>query len=71
MEDIKVSIRSHCEKSAGMLSETSSWTRDLSNMTRITQELISQYLLKEMVCGSLVKGYQLNPKVTNFLNNIT
>lgn len=43
MEDIEVSLRSYYEKSAGMPNETSSWTRDLSNMQRLTQELISKY----------------------------
>ena len=67
MEGIVVSLRSYHEKSAAMLNETSSWTRDLSNMPRLTQELISKYFMEEMVCGSLVKrgtkhksqGYQL------------
>ena len=56
MEGIEVSLRSYHEKSASMLSETSSWTRDLSNMPRLTEELISKYFMEEMVCGSLVKG---------------
>ena len=55
MEGIEVSLRSYHEKSAAMLNETSSWTRDLSNMPRLTQELISKYFTEEMVCGSLVK----------------
>ena len=56
MESIEVSLRSYHESSAGMLSETSSWTIDLSNMRRLTQELISKYIVEEMVCRSLVKG---------------
>ena len=56
MEGIEVSLRSYREKSASMLSETSSWTGDLSNMARLTQELISKYFMEGMVCGSLVKG---------------
>ena len=32
MEGIEVSPRNYHEKSAGILSETSSWTRDLSDM---------------------------------------
>ena len=56
MEGIEVSLRSYHEKYAGMLSETLSWTRDFSNIPRLTQELISKYFMEDMVCGSLVKG---------------
>ena len=42
MEDIEVSLRSYHEKSSGMLSETSSSTRDLSNISRATHKLISK-----------------------------
>ena len=53
MEDSEVSLRSYHEMSAGILSETSSWTIDLSSMPRIIQELISRYFMEEMVCGSV------------------
>ena len=53
MEDIDVSLRSYHEMSAGILSETSSWTIDLSSMPRIIQELISRYFMEEMVCRSV------------------
>ena len=56
IEGIEVSLRSYHEKYAGMLSETLSWTRDFSNIPRLTQELISKYFMEDMVCGSLVKG---------------
>ena len=56
MESIEVTLRSCHESSAGMLSEKSSWTIDLSSMPRLTQKLISKYFMEEMVCGCLVKG---------------
>ena len=56
MEDIEVSLKSYHEMSAGILSETSSWTIDLSSMPRIIQELISRYFMEEMVCGSVNGG---------------
>ena len=39
-----------------MLSEKSSWIKYMSNMARLTQEVISKYFMEEMVCGSLVTG---------------
>ena len=56
MEDSEVSLRSYHEMSAGILSQTSSWTIDLSSMPRIIQELISRYFMDKMVCGSLNGG---------------
>ena len=56
MKGIEVSLRSYHEKYAGMRTETLSWTRDFSNIPRLTQELISKYFMEDMVCGSLVKG---------------
>ena len=50
VEGIEVSLRSYQDESAGMMRETSSWTRDLSNMPRNTEELISKYFIEEMVC---------------------
>ena len=69
MEGIQLSLRSYHEKSAGILSETS-WTTDLSNMPRLTQELISKYFMEEMVYGCLVKGRtKYKSQAANFLKN--
>ena len=50
MEGIEVSLRSYHEESAGMMNETLSWARVLSNMPTLTQELISTYFVEDMVC---------------------
>ena len=46
MESIEVSLRSCHESSAGMLTEKSSGTIDLSNMPRLTKKLISKYFME-------------------------
>ena len=44
------------QQKSDSVSGTLSWKRDLSNMPRITQKLVSRYLMEGVVGGSLVKG---------------
>ena len=68
MEDIEVSLRSYHEMSTGILSETSSWTKDLSSMPKIIQEH-QDILWKRWFVEVSMEELNINPKVTNFLKN--